>query len=406
VITNEEDKIPEGKPPRRTRRSRLDIHTTAEAATSTFHIGDLEALKEFIRTRLRELTAKPLRLIVAEWIKLAEPDRRGKGPYSKIAPMYDRKGDYPAWWPRHVRYGEPGHLRSDELCDVSIELLLLHQRLDRKSNPRTGWTSELAKRAIYLLEQTPTDKFAAGDIEYNQAMKDRALKAILPDLFRVAQVYENLVAPLKLWERPEGPNGAAIPLGPSYTWKPIVRPAELRKKLGPCKEPQQKKRLRQEASPDREESSPRKRILLPASNMAVERNRRASISDAESQGQNDAKPDLSMEDIPGSPSTIPDSPALMSAAGSFSSMLTSSTNPPHESFWSGNPTPLFPASSSVTAYENTLQNPYYPTLPTVAPALPPADFDLPPWYQAKAFSSPSECLSCQRRNSQFPRLFQ
>jgi type IV secretory pathway VirB10-like protein len=58
------------------------------AATSTgpieFFTSDFEALEMFLRMRLEKLTIKPLRPIVAEWVKLLEPRRLEiYGPYQK-----------------------------------------------------------------------------------------------------------------------------------------------------------------------------------------------------------------------------------------------------------------------------------------------------------------------------------
>jgi hypothetical protein len=78
----------------------------------TFYIGDIEQLQKFMRQRFNELTMKPLRGIVTNWIRLLEPRRLGAyGKYHEMLPSEMPKDATPPWWPKTIIYKEPSHLK-------------------------------------------------------------------------------------------------------------------------------------------------------------------------------------------------------------------------------------------------------------------------------------------------------
>jgi len=175
-----------------------------------------------------------------------------------------------------------------------VQLLLLHRYADSNNNPRFGWTQDLVKAANYVVEATHIEKFAAGSGEYNEEMKKRAVKIIIPDLFKVAQAYEDLVAPYELWR--EGSDGALVPLGPKHTWKRCPRPKKMaRKRKGVGFSASEGPRDRRSHSPS------------------------ASVANSDSHSERDVKFGFvpSRESTPGVASTVCDSPMIISASGSF-----------------------------------------------------------------------------------------
>ena len=104
--------------------------------TLSFHVGDIEALKDFYAVRFRELTMKPMRDIVTAWVKRLEPRRQQKyGPYQRYPERRNRKGKAfmkPSWWPASVPYVEPSHLKLQGKNAVSLpcwifRLLIYHR---------------------------------------------------------------------------------------------------------------------------------------------------------------------------------------------------------------------------------------------------------------------------------------
>ncbi len=80
-------------------------------ASSTFYIGDFPKVIDFLYHRFDELTTKPLRTMVTNWIKILEPRRQSNyGPYHKQLPSDQPSGSTPPWWPQSVPYNEPSHL--------------------------------------------------------------------------------------------------------------------------------------------------------------------------------------------------------------------------------------------------------------------------------------------------------
>lgn len=76
-----------------------------------FHLGDMAGLRKFFRQRIEELTMKPVRGLVTNWIKQLEPKRPGVyGPYHRKKPSEMPEEATPPWWPQDVGYIEPAHL--------------------------------------------------------------------------------------------------------------------------------------------------------------------------------------------------------------------------------------------------------------------------------------------------------
>jgi hypothetical protein len=92
-----------------------DDETMVQTESSrTFHVGDIKALKTFLRYRIDELTMKPVRGMVTAWLRQLEPKRKGGyGPYHKMLPCDAPADATPPWWPHNVPYVEPAHLDKD-----------------------------------------------------------------------------------------------------------------------------------------------------------------------------------------------------------------------------------------------------------------------------------------------------
>jgi hypothetical protein len=85
----------------------------------TFYIGDIEKLQRFMRQRFNELTMKPLRGIVTNWIRLLEPRRLGAyGKYHEMLPSQMPEDATPPWWPKTIIYKEPSHLKKHGMSFV------------------------------------------------------------------------------------------------------------------------------------------------------------------------------------------------------------------------------------------------------------------------------------------------
>jgi hypothetical protein len=78
------------------------------------YINDIEGLVKFYRCRFDELTMKPLRKVITQWITKIEPQRSTTyGSYDARLPPDRPKGTTPPWWPDHCPYLEPSHLRRE-----------------------------------------------------------------------------------------------------------------------------------------------------------------------------------------------------------------------------------------------------------------------------------------------------
>jgi hypothetical protein len=81
--------------------------------TETLYINNLEALTKFYRRRFDEMTMKPLRKIITEWVGRLEPQRQSKyGKYDNKLPS-KRSEPSPPWWPSYCPYREPSHLKRE-----------------------------------------------------------------------------------------------------------------------------------------------------------------------------------------------------------------------------------------------------------------------------------------------------
>jgi hypothetical protein len=81
--------------------------------TETMYINNIEALTRFYRRRFDEMTMKPLRKIITEWVGRLEPQRQSKyGRYDNKLPSR-RDEPSPPWWPSYCPYREPSHLKRE-----------------------------------------------------------------------------------------------------------------------------------------------------------------------------------------------------------------------------------------------------------------------------------------------------
>lgn len=78
---------------------------------NSFVVSDIEAVKSFFEVRFKELTMKPLRIIVTAWVKRMKPQRSKYGAYNKEIPEVKIDHSYPPWWPSNIPYNEPSHLK-------------------------------------------------------------------------------------------------------------------------------------------------------------------------------------------------------------------------------------------------------------------------------------------------------
>jgi hypothetical protein len=202
------------------------------AATSTgptaFLTSDFEGLKTFLRMRLEELTMKPLRPIVTEWVKLLVPRRQALyGPYHKRHPDTDAPADpAPHWWPTGIQYIEPSHLPKTGVLDLAVDLILQHRDSDiDQVKRRSGWTSIMRREAEYQVTKTAKEMFSSSkDPGFSESMKARALNHVLPEMFDVVQSYEDYVAQNSV-ALLNGPN-ATLPKGKKHTYLPVPRPKQ------------------------------------------------------------------------------------------------------------------------------------------------------------------------------------
>ncbi|KAF2652344.1 hypothetical protein K491DRAFT_719020 [Lophiostoma macrostomum CBS 122681] len=202
----------------------LPCSTPVTVPTVSFNIGDQEATRRFFNVRFDELTMMPSRKMAEDWIDLACPDRR------RLYKKYHRKkpsdmppdpatATEPNWWPRDVRFIEPSHMEYKELIALLGVLLFLHRELDDEGQPRINWVAKLRESAMFRLKAMATKKFSSSeDLKYNQDMKDRALNVLLPDIFEVAQKYEDHVAQY-------GIQDADRIRGPQHSWYAAPKPA-------------------------------------------------------------------------------------------------------------------------------------------------------------------------------------
>ncbi|KAI4945786.1 hypothetical protein J4E91_007699 [Alternaria rosae] len=200
----------------------------------TFYIGDMKPLMGFFHRRLDELTMKPVRPIVTAWVKQLEPKRLSLyGPYHKKLPSEQSPECTPPWWPHDVPYEEPSHLDKAGLLKLAVDLMLQHRKID-EAKRRSPWVAKLKHAAQYAVETTPPDQFSSSKgSRFSERMQGRALSEILPNLFDIAQLYENHIFNYNLFE---GTNNQDPRRGTHVTWQPLTRP--------PRQQPVPRKRFR------------------------------------------------------------------------------------------------------------------------------------------------------------------
>ncbi|KAL5438300.1 hypothetical protein PMIN06_010279 [Paraphaeosphaeria minitans] len=191
--------------------------------STTFSIGDVDSLKRFYKARFQELTMKPMRDIVAAWVKRLEPERRKKyGAYQRYSNQ--PKSLKPLWWPVNVPYIEPSHLKLHHLVPLAVDIMLIHRRIDEEvgKHKHTSWTRLLETDAVYLISSKDEERFSSSrGAKFNIAMKKRALEAILPSIFNIAKSHEEYVAQYNPYE---GSGNEDPGCGEQVTWQAIPKP--------------------------------------------------------------------------------------------------------------------------------------------------------------------------------------
>ena len=206
-----------------------DRPATTSIGPIAFLTSDFEGLKKFLRMRLEELTMKPLRPIVTEWVKLLVPRRQAMyGPYHKRHPDEDAPAPDPAphWWPTGIEYIEPSHLPKTGVLDLAVDLMLQHRDTDvDEVKRRKGWTKIMRTEAEWQVNKTAKGMFSSSkDPGFSESMKARALDQVLPELFDVVQSYEDYVAQNDVGLLND-PN-ATRPNGTQHTYLPVPRPKQ------------------------------------------------------------------------------------------------------------------------------------------------------------------------------------
>lgn len=93
--------------------------TPKRIRTETLYINNIEGLLKFYRHRFDELTMKPMRKIITEWVSRLEPQRQSKyGKYDNKLPS-KRTALSPPWWPSDCPYREPSHLKRERELSTS-----------------------------------------------------------------------------------------------------------------------------------------------------------------------------------------------------------------------------------------------------------------------------------------------
>lgn len=111
-----------------------------------------------------------------------------------------------------------------DVWPVCVEILLLHRHPDARGKPRINWTERLKKAAVHYVENCDTASYsAAKDDKHSAAMKERALKEILPDMFTAAQAYEDHVAMYGLYNG-EVNDDPEAQRGRQHTWRHASKP--------------------------------------------------------------------------------------------------------------------------------------------------------------------------------------
>lgn len=101
--------------------------------------------------------------------------------------------------------------------------MLIHRRIDEQCGKRKkSWVRQLRAQAEYIVDSMPTETFSSSKEDvFNDTMKERALKEILPSLFNVAEAHEDYFTQYELFE---GTNNKDPLKGKHITWKRLPRP--------------------------------------------------------------------------------------------------------------------------------------------------------------------------------------
>jgi hypothetical protein len=102
-------------------------------------------------------------------------------------------------------------------------MMLIHRRIDEECGKRKKpWIPQLRSQAVYIVDSIPAETFSSSREDvFNDSMKERALKEILPSLFDIAEAHEDYVTQYELFEG----SGNTDPLsGKHITWKRCPRP--------------------------------------------------------------------------------------------------------------------------------------------------------------------------------------
>jgi len=111
--------------------------------------------------------------------------------------------------------------------------MLQHRKID-EAKRRSPWVAKLKHAAQYAVETTPPDQFSSSKgSRFSERMQGRALSEILPNLFDIAQLYEDHIFNYNLFE---GTNNRDPRRGTHVTWQPLTRP--------PRQQPVPRKRFR------------------------------------------------------------------------------------------------------------------------------------------------------------------
>ncbi|KAF2418925.1 hypothetical protein EJ08DRAFT_48416 [Tothia fuscella] len=81
----------------------------------TFRLGNVDEIRRFYRAAFDLVQQTAMKSILKYWIKVIEPDKQKKFPYSH--------GAQPPWWPKDAKYKEPDHIRSDDRLKLGVAIL-------------------------------------------------------------------------------------------------------------------------------------------------------------------------------------------------------------------------------------------------------------------------------------------
>ncbi|KAF2115067.1 hypothetical protein BDV96DRAFT_92386 [Lophiotrema nucula] len=206
--------------------------------TSSFYIGDVDALTHLWKTRLWECTLKPLRKILEKWVSIRWPLRR-KMPYDRREkPATERVPG----WPKDIRYKEPAHLKQPDCIELICYLLLEVREKDDAGKYRINWIKTLRETAEYELKWIPDAQFsnAKATSDYGREYKVLFMTQLWPSVMESAQNFEDHIAQYDLYEGRESDDPEAK-RGKQITWSTIKR---MPKGVQRCKREPPKKRAR------------------------------------------------------------------------------------------------------------------------------------------------------------------